>query len=55
MKQKLNEREVNSIKKAKRVIDRILKTQTMDKKDVEALSNAGASILFTAKAFDFIR
>jgi len=54
MKQKLNERELDSLKKAKIVIDSILKTNSMDKNDIEKLSNVGASILFAAKAFDYI-
>ena len=55
MKQKLNEKELDSLRKAKRIINKILKTKSMNKEDAELLSNAGASILFAAKVFDFIR
>ena len=53
MKQLLRERELKSLKKAKKIVDSILKIGAMDSKDAEELSNAGASILFTGKAFDY--
>jgi len=55
MKQKLNKRERDSLKAAKVVIDRIIKSGSMDRADTEALSKVGASVLFTAKAFDYVR
>ena len=54
MKQRLNKRELDSLKKAKLVIDAILKAKAMDSDDREKLSNAGSGVLFTAAAFDYV-
>jgi hypothetical protein len=53
-KQRLSERELKSLIKAKLVIDAIMKAKAMDSEDKEKLSNAGASILLTAAAFDYV-
>ena len=52
IERKLNKRELDSLKKAKIIIDKILAANSMNKNDTKKLSIAGESISFAAKAFD---